>query len=106
MDWATRWEETVRRKLAFGITVAELAREAGMSGARFRRQYREIRGCSPREFLGRARAERACQLLRSTDLSIADVARACGYRSIATFCHRFRAVMGDTPSAWRRANRL
>jgi len=106
LDWATRLEETVRRKLAFGITVAELAREAGLSTAHLRRRYRAARNRTLRDFIAGTRLDEACRLLRGTDHSVRDIAHVCGYRSSATFCHRFRDMMKTTPSAWRRDNRL
>ena len=106
LDWAARQEELIRRKVGFGVSVADLAEEAGVGCEHYRRRYRKARGRSLRDFIKRARMERACQLLRVTDQDIRRIARACDYRSPATFCHRFRAEMGATPTEWRQANRI
>lgn len=54
------------------------------------------------EFLDRYRIPEAQRLLRERlDLSILDVAFACGYNSKATFNRKFKAAVGETPRAYR-----
>ena len=54
------------------------------------------------EYLDRYRIPEAQRLLRQRpDLTILDVAFACGYNSKATFNRKFKAATGDTPRAFR-----
>lgn len=50
----------------------------------------------------RVHIERACRLLISTELSIAKVARACGYVSRSRFHATFASIMGHTPKDHRQ----
>jgi AraC-like DNA-binding protein len=51
------------------------------------------------------RRERALLLLRSRDLSVAEVAEDLGYTDLANFTRAFRRWTGTTPTAFRRAAR-
>lgn len=44
---------------------------------------------------------RACVLLRSTDLPIAEIATQIGYSQYASFVRQFKRVKGIIPSAYR-----
>jgi AraC-like DNA-binding protein len=47
----------------------------------------------------------AAELLASTDLSVAQVARRTGYDSQEAFSRAFKRRMGSAPSAWRTTRR-
>ncbi len=51
--------------------------------------------------LTEARLHHACRLLRTSELSVADIAQRCGFRSAQYFNRVFRASCGQTPRAWR-----
>jgi AraC-like DNA-binding protein len=56
------------------------------------------------ELLAEASRQRATALLRSGDLSIAEVADRVGYSDLANFTRAFRRWTGMTPSAYRRSS--
>ena len=53
----------------------------------------------------RFRMERAAQLLEEKNLSVAEIARSCGYPDPLTFSKAFKRTMGVTPSQYRRGSR-
>lgn len=57
--------------------------------------------CSPAEYIGRLRLERAKELLL-TDASIKEVALGAGFGSDSYFCKKFKRELGYTPSEYRR----
>lgn len=81
--------------------VRRLARVSGVSAAHFARSFREAFGLPPHRYLLTRRIERACALLRDTDLSITEIAFETGWRSLGTFGRTFRDVTGDHPGAVR-----
>jgi AraC-like DNA-binding protein len=83
------------------LTVAHLAREAGMSPAHFSREFRRAFGESPHQYLLTRRLERAAALLRNTDWPVADVCFAVGLASVGSFTTSFRRIHGVTPLAYR-----
>jgi AraC-like DNA-binding protein len=83
------------------LTVADLAREAGLSPAYFSREFRRTFGESPHEYLLTRRLERAASLLRNTDRSVTDVCFAVGLASVGSFTTSFTRVHGMSPSTYR-----
>jgi AraC-like DNA-binding protein len=65
-----------------------------------RRLARE--GAGYAELLARVQAERAQNLLRNRELSIAEIGYRLGYSEPAAFSRAFRHWTGLAPSAWRR----
>lgn len=50
------------------------------------------------------RCEKARELLKETNLSIAEIGSAVGYVSPAHFSHQFKKMTGVSPSDWRINN--
>ncbi len=69
-------------------------------------RFRDKTGRTLHEEIRRARIQRACKLLRETDMLIEALAEACGYSSRERFNASFRREMGKTPSAYRREYRF
>lgn len=84
-------------------TIAQLARTAGMSRARFADKFTATVGVPPISYLTSWRLGKARQMLRETDLAIDEVARRCGYASLPSFSRRFKAAFGIGPGAFRRS---
>ncbi len=81
------------------LTVADLARAAGLSRAHFSRQFRAAFGESPHQYLLTRRLERAAALLRNTDWSVTDICFAVGLTSVGSFITSFKRVYGQNPAA-------
>lgn len=69
-------------------------------------RFREKTGRTLHEEIRRARIQRACKLLRETDMLVEAIAEACGYSSRERFNASFRREMGKTPSVYRREYRF
>src|SRR5499426_2211149 len=76
------------------LTVADLARAAGLSRAHFSREFRATFGEAPHQYLLTRRLERAAALLRNTDRSVAEICFMVGLRSVGSFTTSFRRVYG------------
>ncbi len=85
------------------LTVADLARAAGVSPAHFSREFRRTFGEAPHQYLLTRRLERAAALLRNTDRSVTDICFAVGLASVGSFTTSFRRVYGAAPLAYRAA---
>jgi AraC-like DNA-binding protein len=82
--------------------IAALAVEAGYSLAHFIRAFRAAYGETPGAYRTRRRVERACELLRSVNLSVTEICFMVGFTSLGSFSTRFTELMGLSPSAYRR----
>jgi AraC family transcriptional regulator len=86
-------------------SVAELARECGLSSAYFSRAFRRTTGVTPHQWLIRKRVERARGLLLGNGLGLADIALVCGFVDQSHFSRVFAKFEGDSPGRWRQRNR-
>jgi AraC family transcriptional regulator len=87
------------------VLVADLCALVKRSEAHFSRSFRRTFGESPHAFMVRRRVELAAQHMLTTDASLSDIALQCGFTDQAHLCKHFRQAMGETPAAWRRAQK-
>jgi AraC-like DNA-binding protein len=83
------------------LEVPVLARAARLSPAHFAREFKRTFGETPHQYLLTRRLERAAELLRNTDRSVADVCFAVGLASVGSFTTSFKRAFGMTPTAYR-----
>ena len=80
------------------LSVAAMAREAGMSPAALHRHFKCVTGYPPLQYFKRQKLMRARQLLTSERNSVSQAAHAVGYVSAAQFSRDFRKLFGHPPS--------
>lgn len=80
-------------------TLESLAKQAGMSRARFAVHFRETVGTTPIDYLTQWRMGVAQTLLKKGN-SIGLVANDVGYSNASVFSRVFKAKIGQFPSAW------
>ncbi len=98
-------QDLLRSRYAETLNIAELANELRISARSLNRRFKNATGISPSLYLQQQRLNGARELLRTTNLSIAEVANAVGYTDSDYFCRRFRDAMKQTPSAYRASVR-
>lgn len=86
------------------ITLEKLAERAYLSPSYFSRLFKQETGMTALQMLQKIRIERACQLLRSTDLPISQIAEQVGYLDGKFFYKLFQKETGTTPGKYRTAN--
>ncbi|MFE1789992.1 AraC family transcriptional regulator [Streptomyces sp. NPDC059525] len=86
---------------AYGWTVAELARRAGVSRAALARRFTELVGEPPVAHLTGWRLALAADLLREPDATVGSVARRVGYGSAFALSAAFKRVRGVSPQQYR-----
>jgi transcriptional regulator GlxA family with amidase domain len=87
-------------------TVAELARSAAVSRSQLDDRFRQVLGRSPIRYLTEWRLHLARDLLASTDLGVAAIARRIGYDAEEAFSRAFKRAYGTSPANWRASHRL
>ncbi|MEV6763072.1 AraC family transcriptional regulator [Streptomyces sp. NPDC051105] len=93
--------QALARDACTGMTVADHAARHGMTPAELRTAVRRIAGCSPKDYLIGIRLGRAQELLATTELSVAAVARRVGYDDPAYFSRLFTRRVGMAPVRFR-----
>ncbi|WP_165777238.1 helix-turn-helix domain-containing protein [Bifidobacterium primatium] len=105
-------DELVRHALAYidrnictPIDVASVARAVNVNRSYLSRTFHACVGMTAKAYIDARRIERATTMLTESNMSIARVARRCGYASADVFTRRFRAAHNTTPAQWRRGQR-
>ena len=90
------------------ISPSVLAREVGLSTRQLERLFRRYLNRSPKRYYMELRLQKARNLLMQTDMSVINVALACGFASPSHFSKCYRAHYDTTPYRERgaRAARL
>jgi len=96
-----RVHDHIDRHYADPLCLAELAALVGMSKFHLIRTFRTAYGETPMRYLSRRRIERAQDLLRTANLTVTEVCMLVGFTSLGSFSSRFRALVGESPLAYR-----
>ncbi len=89
--------EAMEQHLEEPLTRTDLAQSAGLSTRQLERLFRKYLARSPARYYLELRLDRARLLLVQTNMSIIDVALACGFVSASHFSKCYRDFFGRTP---------
>jgi transcriptional regulator GlxA family with amidase domain len=96
--------ERMEQSIEEPVSPADLAEEVGMSTRQLERLFRRYLNRSPKRYYMELRLARARNLLMQTELSVINVALACGFSSPSHFSKCYRAQYGTTPYRERGAH--
>jgi len=97
-----RVKDFIEDRLEFPIALADLAQISGGSVYHFSRAFKNTVGASPYNYVLQRRAERAKVYLTTTDLALAEIAKACGFRNSIHLSKTFSRIVGIAPTRFRR----
>ncbi len=92
---------TMLRRKADDVSVGSLSRSVNLTPARLWQLFKEETGRSPMQYLKALRMQQAEKLLRTTFLSIKEVAFLSRARDLSHFVRDFKKEYGFTPSEFR-----
>jgi two-component system response regulator YesN len=87
------------------LALDQIARRIATSSRQLQRVFAELAGTTFRTEVNAVRMQHAADLLQTTRLPVAEIARRVGHRQAAQFARAFRRHHGQSPSAFRRAAR-
>ena len=93
--------ELINRRVGEEPSVTELARMVGLSEYHFIRVFRQLMGVTPGQYIIISRMNHAKYLLKTTALSVGEIAAMAGYSSESMFTAAFRRTQGMTPTRYR-----
>jgi AraC family transcriptional regulator len=94
--------EFIDAHLAEKISLARLAKIAGLSQYHFARVFKQAFGVPPHRYHMVRRMERATNLLLQPTLPVTQIAVRVGFRETSSFTRAYRRYAGVTPSNRRR----
>lgn len=104
--WAERHcKEVMRARLSEDISLDELAAEAKLSPFHFARMFKQSVGVPARVYLTQLRMDKACELLRLSEMPVTEIALEVGYSSSQVLARVFLKNRHMTPTNYRREHR-
>lgn len=82
-------------------SIGDLSMDVGLSRTQLNRKLQSIVNMTPLQFIRSIRLKRAGQLLRTTKLSVSEIADLTGFNTIKYFNQHFKEEFGMTPTAFR-----
>ncbi len=80
----------------------KLAKKLGISYETFRKRFTQIVGIPPIQYRNRRVIDQACRLMQETTLNNKEIAYRLGFYDEFHFSHRFKKIVGRSPTEFRR----
>lgn len=98
-----RMLEYIRTHYPERITVNTIAAAGGVCRTKCCQIFKKYMNRTPNEYLNSFRLEKGMELLKSTNMTITEIADACGYSSASYFTEMFTRQKGCPPKVYRKA---
>ncbi|WP_428641576.1 GlxA family transcriptional regulator [Roseibium sp.] len=96
--------DLMERSVEEPLPLPDLAYQVGVSSRHLERLFIFYLKTSPAKFYKKVRLRRARVLVQNTNLSLIEIALACGFQTAATFSRAFRIEYGKTPAQHRKGD--
>ncbi|MEM8631225.1 MAG: AraC family transcriptional regulator [Pseudomonadota bacterium] len=111
-DWQRDIEDARLRRvldyihdnLAKDLRLSDMADLAAMSGTHFSKAFKAATGEAPLRYVINARLDLASVLLRTTELTVAEIAYRSGYNDLSRFGQHFKRKFAAAPATFRAAS--
>lgn len=90
----------IQYNYSHNIDITSIADSIGISRSHLYRVFIKHLGLSPNDYLSQYRINRACSLLRNSDLTISNIANSVGYDDPLYFSRVFKKIKGVSPSMY------
>jgi transcriptional regulator GlxA family with amidase domain len=87
------------------LTLADIARRAGLSASHFCTVFREQTGQTPMDYFIRMKIHKAQHLLVNSAMTVQEIAQQVGYEDRYYFSRLFRKLLGVPPVEYRKVQR-
>ena len=86
------------------MSIDDVAAFTAVSRSALNRKVKQNTGVTPLEFIKTIRIQRACQMLKTEQYTVNEVAYECGFSDPKYFSKCFKSVIGLTPTDYRLKN--
>lgn len=102
IDILSKAKGFIERHYSENITVKNIAKHCSISETHLFRVFKSSLSASPNDYLSEVRIAAAKKLLCVTEMSINEIAFACGFNSLSYFSDCFKRRCNISPSAFRK----
>lgn len=93
----------IHTNLSESLSLTDLSRVAGLSPTYFSQLFRQSIGVPPHQYIIRKRVEYAQHLLKTSDLSLSQVAVSSGFSDQSHLCRHMKRLLGVSPNQIRKS---
>lgn len=94
--------EYIEKNLTNDITTRDIADAVGLSPDYLTKQFKNALGLTPAEYIRYFRVAKAMEMLKNTDISVAEIALKLGFSGVSQFSRQFKTIFGMAPSEFRK----
>jgi AraC-like DNA-binding protein len=98
-----RAKAEIRKRYQEPLTLEQLADLSSVSGEYLIRLFRQHEGVTPIRFLWKVRVEHALEMLRSTGLTLSEIADRTGFSNVYHLSRMIKSFSGQTPTDIRKS---
>ena len=99
--WLQHARDLINEEFSNKLSLDQIANSAGVHPLHLVRVFHKFEGCTIGEYIRKVRVEFAAHQLSNSDISLAELALACGFCDQAHFSKTFKLFTGMTPSQYR-----
>lgn len=92
----------IKEKYSEQLSIDEITQNIPASKYHFIRIFKKIMGVTPYHYLTAYRINMAKIFLRSTDISVSEVAAKCGFSDTSNFIYQFKKHTGQKPLEYKK----
>ena len=93
--------EYIEENFCRNISVSEIAAQIGLNRSYLQTLFKSVTGKTVLEYINSLRIEKACFIMKNTDLPVIDIALDCGFASRQHFMYIFKKTTGMTARQYR-----
>lgn len=101
-EYAEHAVDLIHRQYSGTITIDDLVADIPLSKYHFIRVFKRVMGATPYNYLTNYRINIAKIHLRTTDMSVSEIADVCGFSDTSNFISQFKKHTGQKPLEYRR----
>lgn len=92
----------IKKNYSQPISVTDISADLSLDRKYFSKIFKQTLQTSPHEYLINYRLARACELMKTTDLTIAEIAATVGYDNQFSFSRVFKKYKNMSPSEYKK----
>ena len=101
-SWVPKIKEFLKENWTTSFSLKELSAIINVHPVTISKNFTRYFGCTLGEFIRKYRIEKALTLIRTTDLSLTDIALTCGFADQSHFTRNFKKLTGSLPLYYRK----
>lgn len=83
------------------LTLPGVAKIVNMNPSYFSRCFKKTTGIGLMDYVNNVRIKNAVSMISDTNMSLTDIAHACGYNNQSYFCRQFQKIIGCSASEYK-----